>query len=134
MKSKLTISFLLAVFCIAALVTGSAAAQGTSTGADRTVLPPPVPVFTGKIGMNYKESTPDWTPALPLTAPKDAPNVLLIVLDDVGYGHLNSYGGPIETPTARSRSAIPSQPLYRLAWLSPSLNIPPPASRLEWAK
>lgn len=65
---------------------------------DRSVLPPPVPEFKGRIGNTYKDSTPDWTPALPLQAPKDAPNVLLIVLDDVGYGHLGSYGGPIETP------------------------------------
>ncbi len=65
---------------------------------DRTVLPPAAPEFEGKIGPNYKESTPDWTPALPLTAPKDAPNVLVIVLDDVGYGQLGCYGGPIQTP------------------------------------
>lgn len=65
---------------------------------DRLVLPPPGPEFKGKIGPNYKESTPDWAPARPLTAPAGAPNVLLIVLDDVGFGHLGSYGGPVETP------------------------------------
>ena len=65
---------------------------------DRSVLPPPTPEFQGKIGPNYKESTPDWKPAEPLTAPKGAPNVIMIVLDDVGYGHLGCYGGPIKTP------------------------------------
>lgn len=65
---------------------------------ERTVLPPPAPEFAGKIGQTYKDSTPDWTPALPLQAPDGAPNILLIVLDDVGYGQLGSYGGPIETP------------------------------------
>ncbi len=65
---------------------------------DRSVLPPPTPEFQGKIGENYKDSTPDWTPALPLAAPEGAPNVIVIVLDDVGYGHLGCYGGPIETP------------------------------------
>ena len=74
-------------------------AQGRPSGKpDRTVLPPPPPEFKGKIGENYKESTPDWTPALPLAAPDGAPNVLLIVLDDVGYGQLGCYGGPIATP------------------------------------
>jgi hypothetical protein len=65
---------------------------------DRTVLPVPIPDFAGKIGETYKDSTPDWTPALPLQAPKGAPNILMIVLDDVGYSQLGSYGGPIETP------------------------------------
>jgi arylsulfatase A-like enzyme len=65
---------------------------------DRTVLPVPIPDFAGKIGETYKDSTPDWAPALPLQAPKGATNILMIVLDDVGYSQLGSYGGPIETP------------------------------------
>ena len=73
-------------------------AQMPARPIDRTVLPPPASEFKGKIGPNYKDSTPDWTPALPLAAPEGAPNVLLIVLDDVGFGHIGSYGGPIETP------------------------------------
>ncbi len=64
---------------------------------DRSVLPPVAPAFKGKIGPNYKESTPDFGPALAVTAPEGAPNVLVIVLDDVGYGHLGCYGGPIAT-------------------------------------
>jgi arylsulfatase len=65
----------------------------------REVLPPPVSEFAGRIGQTYKDSTPDWRPALPLRAPDGAPNILLIVLDDVGFGQLGSYGGPIETPS-----------------------------------
>ena len=65
---------------------------------DRTVLPPPTPEFKGKIGETYKDSTPDFSPALPLTAPKGAPNVLIVLLDDVGFGQIGSYGGPIDTP------------------------------------
>ncbi len=65
---------------------------------DRSVLPPAVPEFRGKIGTNYKDSTPDWAPSRQLAAPRGAPNVVLIVLDDVGFGHLGCYGGPIETP------------------------------------
>jgi len=71
---------------------------GATQTPDRSVLPPPTPEFQGKIGENYKDSTPDWKPALPLTAPEGAPNVIVIVLDDVGYGHLGCYGGPIDTP------------------------------------
>lgn len=65
---------------------------------DRTILPPAPPSFGGKVGETYKDSTPDFSPALPLSAPEGAPNVLVIVLDDVGYGQLGCYGGPIETP------------------------------------
>jgi arylsulfatase len=57
------------------------------------------PDLFGRIGQTYNDSTPDWRPALPLQAPDGAPNILLIVLDDVGFGQLGSYGGPIETPS-----------------------------------
>jgi arylsulfatase len=101
---------LLAVACLIGGLAGSAQAgpEAPNTGAekappttdshDRSVLPPPTPQFSGKIAQSYKDSTPDWQPALPLAAPAGAPNVLLIVLDDVGFGHIGSYGGPIETP------------------------------------
>jgi arylsulfatase len=65
---------------------------------DRTILPLPIREFTGKVGENYRDSTPDWAPALPASAPSGAPNIVLIVLDDVGYGQPGAYGGPIETP------------------------------------
>jgi arylsulfatase A-like enzyme len=63
----------------------------------RQVLPPPAPEFKGKVGSTYKDSVPDFGPALPPKAPDGAPNVLIIVLDDVGFGQLGSYGGPINT-------------------------------------
>ena len=52
--------------------------------------------FPGVIGRTADESTPAW-PA-PMRAPKDAPNVLFIVLDDTGFGQLGCYGSPIATP------------------------------------
>ena len=36
---------------------------------------------------------------LEVTAPKDAPNVVIVLIDDVGFGATNTYGGPIQTPT-----------------------------------
>jgi arylsulfatase len=52
--------------------------------------------FKGKVGFTMEESTPHWN--LPPQAREGAPNILWIVLDDVGFGHLGCYGSPIETP------------------------------------
>lgn len=58
---------------------------------------PATPPFKGKIGRTISESTPDWPP-LP-RAPKGAPNVIYIVLDDVGFAALGCYGSPVcKTP------------------------------------
>jgi arylsulfatase A-like enzyme len=63
---------------------------------DRSVLPLPTPKFEGVIGKTYKESKEAW-PKLP-TPPKGAPNVVVILLDDVGYGQTSTFGGPVPTP------------------------------------
>ena len=64
-------------------------------------------VFKGKIGFTMEDSTPHWN--LPPRPAAGSPNVLMIVLDDVGYAHLGCYGSPIETPNidalARAASA-----------------------------
>ncbi|TVT45156.1 sulfatase-like hydrolase/transferase [Amycolatopsis rhizosphaerae] len=54
--------------------------------------------FRGKIAVDIRDSTPDWTPYLAPKAPAGAPNVLMIVWDDVGYGTMDCYGGPVQTP------------------------------------
>jgi len=52
--------------------------------------------FPGTIGRTLETSTPAW-PARPVP-PAGAPNVMVIVLDDVGYGQLSAFGGLCETP------------------------------------
>jgi len=54
--------------------------------------------FKGTINVDIRDSEPDWTPFEPPVAPYGAPSVLYIVLDDVGFGAMSPYGGPIETP------------------------------------
>jgi arylsulfatase A-like enzyme len=54
--------------------------------------------FRGSINVDIRDSTPDWTPFEPPKAPEGAPNVVYIVLDDVGYSAMSCYGGPIPTP------------------------------------
>src|ERR1022692_993788 len=63
-----------------------------------TVVPAPnPPPFKGKVGRTVDESTSDWPPLA--HAPKGAPNVMYIVLDDVGYAALGCYGSPVcKTP------------------------------------
>lgn len=77
-----------AVACIigwlAADAQDQAARPSVASRIDRTVLPPTAPEFKGKIGTNYKESTPDFSPALSVTAPEGTPYILFVVLDDVG--------------------------------------------------
>jgi arylsulfatase len=52
--------------------------------------------FTGVVGRTYDQSEPAWPE--PPRAREAAPNVLFIVLDDTGFGHLGCYGSPIATP------------------------------------
>jgi arylsulfatase A-like enzyme len=54
--------------------------------------------FQGVINVDIRDSEPDWTPFEPPVAPRGAPNVLYMVLDDVGFSAMSPYGGPIETP------------------------------------
>jgi arylsulfatase len=67
----------------------------TDAFADRSKLPLPRPPFKGKIGKTYKESESAW-PELP-RPPADAPNILIILLDDVGFGQASTFGGPVPT-------------------------------------
>ena len=64
--------------------------------ADPLIQYPPDQPFPGAIGRTLETSTPAW-PARP-KAPDGAPNVMVIVLDDVGYGQLSAFGGLCETP------------------------------------
>src|SRR5688500_7420810 len=54
--------------------------------------------FKGIVNVDIRDSVPDWSPFEAPKAPEGAPNVVFVVLDDVGFGALGCYGGPIETP------------------------------------
>jgi arylsulfatase A-like enzyme len=54
--------------------------------------------FKGTINVDIRDSKPDWAPFEPPKAPDGAPNVVYVVLDDVGFSAMGCYGGPIETP------------------------------------
>lgn len=55
--------------------------------------------FNGKIELDVRDSKPDWTPFELKRAPKDAPNVLVVLYDDTGMASWSPYGGRINMPT-----------------------------------
>jgi arylsulfatase A-like enzyme len=92
--------------CLLALGCGSAPAQQVtgvpgSPEATTTItgkqLPPPDPAFGGVIKEKASESKAWWPPRV--VPPKSAPNVLLIMTDDQGFGAPSTFGGVIPTPT-----------------------------------
>jgi arylsulfatase A-like enzyme len=54
--------------------------------------------FKGTVNVDIRDSVPDWDPYQPPKAPDGAASVVYVVLDDVGFSALSSYGGPIATP------------------------------------
>jgi arylsulfatase A-like enzyme len=54
--------------------------------------------WKGKIALDIREAVPDWEPYIQPRAPEGSPNILYIVWDDVGYGTMDTFGGPIDTP------------------------------------
>jgi arylsulfatase A-like enzyme len=72
-------------------------APGATTTIDGRYLPPAPQPFQGEINLNAAQSKPAW-PAR-VVPPAGAPNVLLIITDDVGFGAPSTFGGVIPTPT-----------------------------------
>ena len=92
LASSLPRAFTLATACIF-----TAAHSIGAQEPDRSVLPIAPPPFRGTIGTTYKDSVPWAVPSI--VAPAGAPNVLLVLLDDEGYGQSGTFGGLIPTPT-----------------------------------
>ncbi|HEV3185727.1 MAG TPA: arylsulfatase [Xanthobacteraceae bacterium] len=76
--------------------TGVPGSPGATTTIDGKYLPPPPPTFGGVINLQASQSKPYW-PAQ-VVPPKGAPNILLIMTDDQGYGVSGTFGGVIPTP------------------------------------
>lgn len=74
------------------------AEAGGKFNPDRTVLPIPDRKFGGTIGRTLDTSVADWTMVAGSQPPEGAPNVLVILIDDAGFGGLDTFGGPIHTP------------------------------------
>ena len=77
-------------------ITGTPGAPNATTTIDGHVLPPPPQPFKGQIELNAAQSKPYWPPRV--VPPKGAPNILLIMTDDVGFAAPSTFGGVIPTP------------------------------------
>src|SRR6202048_673476 len=98
--TMLSLSFLLgASYLPAAMaqqVNGTLGSPSATITIDGKQLPPPPPKFGGVIKETAKDSKSWWPPRV--VPPKGAPNVLLIMTDDQGYGASGTFGGVIPTP------------------------------------
>ena len=77
-------------------ITGTPGSPSATTTISGRQLPPPDPKFGGDIKLKATESKPWWNPTV--VPPKGAPNVLLIMTDDCGFGAPSTFGGVIPTP------------------------------------
>ena len=87
-RAASTIAVILSV-----VVSGAVYAQSPPSGSQ---LPQPDPPFTGTIGESLQSSKPSYPQ--PIRARTGSPNVLIVLLDDVGFGMAGTFGGPVPTP------------------------------------
>jgi hypothetical protein len=88
---------LLAIGAILLLSASAAIAQTSRAEMDRTVLPIPQPTYPPITTFDARNATPP--PRFEVKAPEGAPNVLIILLDDMGFGQSSAFGGPVDMPT-----------------------------------
>ena len=87
---------------------------------NRTSLPIPQGPFKGQVAPRTKDSVKDFP--VEVSAPKGAPNVLIIMTDDVGFGASSTFGGPIPTPTMErlAKSGLRYTQFHTTALCSPT--------------
>jgi arylsulfatase A-like enzyme len=96
-SSSILLCLSLATGALAQQITGTPGSPSATTTIDGKQLPPEPPKFGGVIKEDATDSKPYWPPSV--VPPKGAPNVLLIMTDDQGYGVSGTFGGVIPTPS-----------------------------------
>ncbi|MFN8664884.1 MAG: sulfatase-like hydrolase/transferase, partial [Thermomicrobiales bacterium] len=72
---------------------------------DREVLPIPNEPYTGPVLFDANDPAAVFPPIQETRPPKGAPNVLVVLIDDAGFGASSAFGGPCNTPTAERLAA-----------------------------
>src|ERR1700737_4771215 len=91
---------MLATLSLAPVSAQEAAPTRVVVPTDRTVLPVPEPQYPHSTVFDVRNATPP--PRFEVKAPANAPNVLIVLLDDMGFGQSSAFGGPIHMPTVES--------------------------------
>jgi arylsulfatase A-like enzyme len=99
-----------------------------SSGGDRSkriqreILPIPDQAYAGFIAYDAKDPDSKFPPIEPLTPPERAPNVLIVLIDDAGYGASAAFGGPCASPTAEqlAKNGLKYTRFHTTALCSPS--------------
>ena len=79
------------------LIAAGCASVAESDGLDRTVLPIQAPKLPPITELDARKAKAP--PRFEVKAPKDAPNVVIVLVDDIGFGTSGAFGGPLKTPT-----------------------------------
>lgn len=100
--------------------TGTIGSPSATTSIPGNQLPAPDPKFGGVIKDDALSSTPWWAPRV--VPPKNAPNVLLIITDDAGFGVPSTFGGLISTPSMDrlAQNGLRYNQIYSTALCSPT--------------
>ena len=93
----LVLAVLLGAICVCNKSEAQSSAPGTAASMDRTVLPVPEPKYPPITELDARNAKAP--PRFQVKAPKGAPNVVVILLDNFGFGDASTFGGPIQMPT-----------------------------------
>src|SRR5438552_16359671 len=102
MRTSITLALIALMLVLGPLTAAPVAAQGAAPErvvlpTDRTVLPIPEPKIAHSAVFDARNATPP--PRFQVKAPASAPNVLIVLIDDMGFGQSSAFGGPIQMPT-----------------------------------
>ncbi len=93
----LPLALMLAPLTVASVAAQQSAPLSVVVPTDRTVLPIPEPQYPHSTVFDARNATPP--PRFEVKAPAKAPNVLIVLIDDMGFGQSSAFGGPIHMPT-----------------------------------
>ena len=116
----LAVSLLASLPALGQQVTGTLGSPNATTTISGTQLPAPAPEFGGAIKTDALQSKPWWAPRI--VPPNSAPNVLLVITDDAGFGVPSTFGGVIPTPTMDriAREGLRYNRMFSTALCSPT--------------